>query len=94
MADSSDEDIQNDMLDDDDESSVNEDAKEMERDPNDKRRRPRKYLEDDDDWFGGDFSCCFCLPIDVGIKTSAGWSLINWLLLIWQINGVTDDGSS
>ena len=79
---------------DDNDSSMAEEEKELEYDPNNKRRRPRKYMEDDDDWFGGDFSCCFCVPIKEGIQASAVWSLINWLLLIWQINGVTDDGSS
>jgi hypothetical protein len=34
------------------------------------------------------------LPIEVGVRVIACFTAINALLLLWQINGVTDDGSS
>ena len=47
-----------------------------------------------EDWFAGDYSCCLCAPIEVGVAIIGWFTAINSLLLIKQINGVTDDGSS
>ena len=58
------------------------------------KRRRVKSEPDDDDWFGSDFSCCFCVPIQLGVKLIGMWWVINFAALVWQINGVTDDGSS
>ena len=56
--------------------------------------RNRQRQQSIDDWFAGDYSCCLCLPIELGVSVIGWFTLVNALLLIWQINGVTDDGSS
>lgn len=56
--------------------------------------RKRMRQQQIDDWFAGDYSCCLCLPIELGITVIGIFTLLNSLLLLWQINGVTDDGSS
>ena len=47
-----------------------------------KKRRLRTEPEDDD-WFGSDFSCCFCVPIKLGVKLIGFWWVVNFLALIW-----------
>ena len=51
-------------------------------------------IELEDDWFGSDFSCCFCVPLTAGIKLILAFQMLNFLGLFFQINNVTDDGSS
>jgi hypothetical protein len=34
------------------------------------------------------------LPIEIGVQVTAVFTCLNLLLLLWQVNGVTDDGSS
>ena len=67
-------------------------------DANYKRKMLRKWKrmerELGDDWIGSEFSCCFCFHIIFGVKLIQIWWVINVAFLVWQINGVTDDGSS
>lgn len=47
-----------------------------------------------EDWFGTDQSCCFCAPIQSGVKMVGPYWIFNFVFLALQIHGITDDGSS
>ena len=47
-----------------------------------KKRRIRSEPEDDD-WFGSDYSCCFCIPIALGVKLIGVWWVVNFAALVW-----------
>ena len=47
------------------------------------KRRRRKSEPEDDDWFGSDFSCCFCIPIALGVKLIGVWWVVNFAGLVW-----------
>ena len=47
-----------------------------------------------EDWFGTEYSCCLCLPIKNGVHIIGVTQIINALLVLRQVNNVTDDGSS
>ena len=49
---------------------------------------------EEDDWFGGDNSCCFCVPMNMGVRFIGMFWAINLMGLVIQIHNVTDDGSS
>ena len=45
-----------------------------------------------DDWFAGDFSCCLCFPIDLGINLIGFFTILDGIFVASQIHGITDDG--
>jgi hypothetical protein len=47
------------------------------------KKRRRRSEPEDDDWFGSDYSCCFCVPIGLGVKLIGCWWVVNFAALIW-----------
>ena len=47
-----------------------------------------------EEWFGTDYSCCLCIPIKTGVYLIGLIQLVNSIAILFQINGITDDGSS
>ena len=52
-------------------------------------------VENQQDYIGSEErSCCFIIPIRCGVTLIGILTIIQYGLLIWQIHGVDDDGSS